>query len=77
MSLLKATIANIKELDFEIMNEVKNYQNKLTKPQGSLGVLEEISIQLGGITGQKCPDLGKKAVVIMAAGSNFVGIALY
>lgn len=72
MSLLEATIDNIKELDLEAINEVKNYQNKLTKPQGSLGILEELSIQLSGITGEKCPDIGKKAVVIMAADHGVV-----
>lgn len=72
MPLLEATIANINELDLKTINEVKDYQNKLTKPQGSLGVLEEISVQLGGITGQKCPDLGKKAVVVMAADHGVV-----
>ncbi len=72
MSLLESTVVNIKELDLETISEVKNYQNKLTKPQGSLGVLEEISIQLGGITGQKCPDIEKKAVVVMAADHGVV-----
>lgn len=72
MSLLEQTITNIKELDQTIINEVKEYQKRLTKPQGSLGILEEISIRLGGITGQKCPDLRKKAVVVMAADHGVV-----
>ncbi|NLW47138.1 MAG: nicotinate-nucleotide--dimethylbenzimidazole phosphoribosyltransferase [Firmicutes bacterium] len=79
MSLLEATIVNIKELDLEAINEVKDYQNKLTKPQGSLGILEELSLQLSGITGQKFPDIEKKAVVIMAADHGVVaeGISAY
>ncbi len=72
MSLLEATVANIKELDLQTINEVKTYQSQLTKPQGSLGVLEDISVQLGGITTQRCPDLGKKAVVVMAADHGVV-----
>lgn len=79
MSLLERTVANIKELDLRAIQEVKDHQNKLTKPQGSLGVLESISIQLGGITGQKCPDLGKKVVVVMAGDHGVVqeGISAY
>ncbi len=79
MPLLERTIADIKELDFQAVQEVKDYQDKLTKPRGSLGVLEAISVQLGGITGQKCPDLGKKVVVIMAGDHGVVqeGISAY
>lgn len=72
VSLLEETIAGIKELDCQAIQEVKDHQNRLTKPQGSLGILEAISIQLGGITGRKCPDLGKKAVVVMAADHGVV-----
>ena len=28
----------------EIIKEAKEYQNQLTKPQGSLGILEDLSI---------------------------------
>lgn len=79
MQLLETTIANITETNHVTENEVRNYQNKLTKPQGSLGVLEALSIQLGGITGQKCSDLGKKAVVVMAADHGVVaeGISVF
>lgn len=69
---LEITLANIQDLDRKIINEVKEYQNRLTKPQGSLGVLEDISIQLAGITSRKCPDLGRKAVVVMAADHGVV-----
>lgn len=69
---LEETLANIQDLDREIINEVKEYQNRLTKPQGSLGVLEDISFRLAGITGRKCPELGRKAVVVMAADHGVV-----
>ena len=69
---LEITLANIQDIDREIINEVKKYQSRLTKPLGSLGVLEDISFQLAGITKQKCPDLGRKAVVVMAADHGVV-----
>ncbi len=42
-------------------------QDMLTKPQGSLGRLEGLSIQLAGIQGKAIPLIKDKAVVTMAA----------
>ena len=42
-------------------------QNSLTKPPGSLGRLEEISIQLAGMKADPLPNVDRKAVIIMAA----------
>lgn len=69
---LQETIAAIKPLDLEMMEEVKKYQNTLTKPAGSLGRLEEISIQIAGITGEKIANLEKKVVVVMAGDHGVV-----
>lgn len=66
MSLLENTVANIRDINEQVMQEIRNHQNQLTKPPGSLGVLEELSVQLGGITGHKFPKIAKKAVVVMA-----------
>ncbi|MBM4425134.1 MAG: nicotinate-nucleotide--dimethylbenzimidazole phosphoribosyltransferase [Chloroflexi bacterium] len=54
-------------------------QDTLTKPPGSLGRLEELSIQLAGITGQPRPSLARKAVVVMAAdhGVAAEGVSAY
>ena len=46
-------------------------QSNLTKPPGSLGRLEEISIKLAGIFGTERPAIGGKAVII-AAGDHGV-----
>jgi nicotinate-nucleotide--dimethylbenzimidazole phosphoribosyltransferase len=40
--------------------------NALTKPAGSLGQLEELSVQLAAITGELNPSLVRKAVIVMA-----------
>ena len=42
-------------------------QQTLTKPLGSMGDLETLSIQIAGMTGDPLPDLKRKAVFLMAA----------
>jgi nicotinate-nucleotide--dimethylbenzimidazole phosphoribosyltransferase len=55
MTLLSETISNIQSLDGRAMQAARERKNQLTRPQGSLGRLEEISIQLAGISGQERP----------------------
>ena len=54
-------------------------QDVLTKPQGALGRLEEISIRLAGMTGQAVPRIGRKVVVVFAAdhGVTAEGVSAY
>jgi len=54
-------------------------QDTLTKPQGALGRLEDISVQLAGITGQAIPTIGRKVVVVFAAdhGVTAEGVSAY
>ncbi len=54
-------------------------QRELTKPPGSLGRLETLSIQLAGITGKLEIDLSRKAVIIMASDHGVAeeGISAY
>lgn len=66
MSLLEETLRSIKPLDEKAMEMAKERQDQLTKPAGSLGVLEDISIKLAGITGKIINDVDNKAVVVMA-----------
>jgi nicotinate-nucleotide--dimethylbenzimidazole phosphoribosyltransferase len=49
------------------MAAAQTRQNTLTKPHGSLGRLEELSIQLAGIKGTTSPKLENKSVIVMAA----------
>ena len=44
----------------------------LTKPQGSLGRLEELSVQLAGIQGKPLPRIKNKAIVVMAGDHGVV-----
>ena len=43
---------NIQPLDEAAMTEARERQAQLAKPPGSLGRLEDLSIQLAGITGK-------------------------
>jgi len=54
-------------------------QDRLTKPAHSLGRLEELSIQLAGITGQPNPSVLRKAVIVMAGdhGVTAEGVSAY
>ena len=59
-------IAAVGDLNAAAMQAARERQDQLTKPAGSLGVLEQISIRLAGIGGEVCPTVDKKAVVVMA-----------
>jgi nicotinate-nucleotide--dimethylbenzimidazole phosphoribosyltransferase len=48
------------------MQKARERQAILTKPQGSLGRLEQLSVQMAGITGQELPSIQHKVVVVMA-----------
>lgn len=65
--ILSKTINNIKPLDKNSMAKAKERQDSLTKPTGSLGRLEELSIQMAGIQGRPIPQIKQKAVIVMAA----------
>ncbi len=69
---LKELIANITPLDEKAMQAARDRQNTLTKPPGSLGRLEEISIQLAGVQGQPIPEIKDKAVVVVAGDHGVV-----
>lgn len=71
MSLLEQTIAAIQDADAAAMAEARTYQERLTKPPGSLGVLEELAVRLAGITGQVDLPLPHK-VIVVAAGDHGV-----
>lgn len=62
----------IPHLDPAAMDAARKRQNQLTKPQGSLGRLEEFSIQLAGIYGQPIPSIKEKAVIVMAGDHGVV-----
>ena len=64
---LEEIIKDIKPLDETAMKEARARQDTLTKPPGSLGRLEELSIQLAGMKADPFPSVERKAVIVMAA----------
>jgi nicotinate-nucleotide--dimethylbenzimidazole phosphoribosyltransferase len=65
-NLLPETIAQIQPLDEAAPRAARARQNQLTKPPGSLGRLEALSIQLAGITTQPRPRFNHSIVITMA-----------
>lgn len=63
---LKDTIAHIPEPDAGAAEAARSRQDMLTKPRGSLGRLEELSIRLAAISGQPLPTIKHKVIVTMA-----------
>ena len=55
------------ELNKQIISETQALQNNLIKPQGSLGVLEKISIQIAGITGKVKNTLNNKVIFLFGS----------
>ena len=72
MERLSNIIETIRPLDDGAMTEARARQDILTKPQGSLGRLEELSIQLAGIQGKSIPQIGHKAIITMAGDHGVV-----
>ena len=79
MVSLQKVIQGIGSLNEKAMGAARERQDSLTKPQGSLGRLEELSIKVAGIKGEVASALRNKAIVVMAADHGVVteGVCLY
>ncbi len=64
---LKALLASVAPLDEAAMDAARAYQARLAKPPGSLGRLEELAVQLAGITGRVKNEVPKKRLFVFAA----------
>jgi nicotinate-nucleotide--dimethylbenzimidazole phosphoribosyltransferase len=76
---IASLISNIQPLDQAAMRSARARQDMLTKPQGSLGRLEELSIQIAGITGRSLPVIKDKVIITMAGDHGVVaeGVSAY
>jgi len=70
---------SIRPLDEDMMSLARRRQDSLTKPRGSLGRLEDISVQLAGIYRTGRPVIAGKAIFTMAGdhGVTKEGISAY
>ena len=69
---LKQCINSVDVLDAQAIKLAKERQAKLAKPPGSLGKLEDISIQLAGITGKVKNTVDHKRIIVLAADNGVV-----
>lgn len=72
MNRLAGTIAAIHPLDDTALAAARERQLRLTKPPGSLGVLEDIATQLAGLAGECPPPIPTPAIVAIFAGDHGV-----
>ncbi len=79
MDKINQAIHSIKSLDERAMSEARARQDNLTKPQGSLGQLESISIQVAGIKGEARPRVINKVIFTLAGdhGVTRQGVSAY
>jgi nicotinate-nucleotide--dimethylbenzimidazole phosphoribosyltransferase len=71
-SLLADTLAAIGPPDREAATAARERQERLTKPSGSLGVLEDLSVQLAALAGQCPPPVPEPAAVAVFAADHGV-----
>src|SRR5690349_14695826 len=76
---IERTISEISPLNESAMQAARERQNMLTKPAGSLGRLEELSIQLAGVSGKSNPTIKDKVIITMAGDHGVVaeGVSAY
>lgn len=67
MTVLEQTIEEIKELDQTAAKKARERVDQLIKPPNSLGKLEELAVQLAGITGELYPSIENKTILTFAA----------
>ncbi|MFF8774773.1 nicotinate-nucleotide--dimethylbenzimidazole phosphoribosyltransferase [Kitasatospora sp. NPDC015120] len=71
-NLLSETLRGIRPLDAKALGEAWDRQKRMTKPAGSLGMLEIISAQLSGLSRKCPPPVPEPACVAVFAGDHGV-----
>lgn len=69
---LNAILEAVKPLDADAMEAARKRQMALAKPPGSLGRLEDLSVQLAGITGQVHNTVNRQHLLVFAADNGVV-----
>lgn len=67
MPLLNTTIARIDALSYDCLEKARQKLDLLTKPQGSLGKLENLAMQVAAIRATTTPRMKYKAIFTLAA----------
>jgi nicotinate-nucleotide--dimethylbenzimidazole phosphoribosyltransferase len=76
---LEEIVSNIRPLDELAMASARTRQDRLTKPRGSLGRLESLSVQLAGVFADGLPEIRHRVIVTMAGDHGVVaeGVSAY
>ena len=69
---LQTILSSISSLDRNAMDKARKRQAELAKPPGSLGLLEDLSVQLAGITGRVHNRVDKKHLLVFAGDNGVV-----
>ena len=69
---LKQLLSKITPLDQAAMAKARERQAQLAKPPGSLGRLEDLSVQLAGITGEMPITVARKHLLVFAGDNGVV-----
>lgn len=79
MSRIEAVARAIPPLDLAAAERAQQHLNSLTKPLGSLGLLEEVAVQLAAMTGEVAPPVSPATVIVVAGdhGVTAEGVSAY
>ena len=79
MELLNRTLAKIQPVDEAFIAKAQAKLDDKTKPQGSLGRLEEMARRFAAITESLTPDTAKKVIFTFAGDHGIVeeGVSLF
>lgn len=69
---LQEVCKHIQPLDAQAMEMARRHWSRVGKPLGALGALEDLLVQVAGITGKEHISLEKKAVVVFCADNGVV-----
>jgi len=76
---IEETIQKIKPVNLKLMGKAQEKLDNLTKPQGSLGKLEDFARRIVGISGTLSPVIKRKVIFVMAGDHGVVeeGVSAY
>jgi len=79
MNTLEHLIPDIPCPDTEARSQARERWDSLVKPRGSLGRLEDLAVQIAGITGELDPSLERKTIALFAGDHGVVeqGVSKY
>ncbi|MBW1705411.1 MAG: nicotinate-nucleotide--dimethylbenzimidazole phosphoribosyltransferase [Deltaproteobacteria bacterium] len=79
MIMIEQTLKQIKPISKEWLNRARTRLDNLTKPKGSLGMLEEIAARVVAIREEERPSIAKKEVFVFVGDHDVVseGVSAY